>query len=91
MRKPGDVLKDRGKTLEKKRVLKYNCIAMDKINNVHDKFFSKTYGDPENVKDFLKSALPEPIGNAIDLSKIEIDNSHYVSNESFPWYFTMGV
>ncbi len=54
---------------------------MDKINNVHDKFFSKTFGDPENVKDFLKSALPEPIGNAIDLSKIEIDNSHYVSNE----------
>jgi len=70
-----------GKTLEKKWVLKYNCIAMDKINNVHDKLFSKTFGDPENVKDFLKSALPEPIGNAIDLSKIEIDNTHYVSNE----------
>lgn len=54
---------------------------MDKINNVHDKFFRKTFGDPENVKDFLKSALPEPIGNAIVLSKIEIDNTHYVSNE----------
>jgi predicted transposase/invertase (TIGR01784 family) len=54
---------------------------MDKINNVHDKLFSKTFGDPENVRDFLKSALPEPIGNAIDLSQIEIDNTHYVSNE----------
>jgi len=24
---------------------------MDKINNVHDKFFRKTFGDPENVKE----------------------------------------
>jgi hypothetical protein len=32
---------------------------MDKINNPHDNFFSKTWSDPMVARDFLANYLPE--------------------------------
>jgi predicted transposase/invertase (TIGR01784 family) len=50
-------------------------------HNIHNNLFIKAFSDAENVKVFLKMALPEPIKNAIDFSTIEIDFTTYISDE----------
>ncbi|MCK4764356.1 MAG: Rpn family recombination-promoting nuclease/putative transposase, partial [Candidatus Aminicenantes bacterium] len=54
---------------------------MSDINNVHDKFFKKTFEDPNNAGTFLKFALPGNLRDAVELSNIEIDATNYVSKQ----------
>ncbi len=58
----------------------------DKISKAHNNVFIKTVSDPENVKVLLKMALPEPVKNAIDFSKIEIEFTTYVSDDIKDYY-----
>lgn len=61
--------------------MKYNIKAMIEIDKIHDKVFKKTFSDPNNVKTFLKIALPKPLKKIIDFSKIDIDLTNYVSDK----------
>jgi predicted transposase/invertase (TIGR01784 family) len=61
-------------------------IKVDDIHKAHNNVFIKTFSDPENVKVLLKMALPEPIKNAVDFSKIEIDFTTYVSDVMKDYY-----
>ena len=54
---------------------------MAKLENVHDNFFKKVFSDKENVRAFLKIAIPQKIKDAIDLANIDIDMTGYVSDE----------
>jgi predicted transposase/invertase (TIGR01784 family) len=54
---------------------------IDSGHNIHNNLFIKAFSNPENVKIFLKMALPEPIKNAVDFSKIKIEFTTYVSDE----------
>jgi len=40
---------------------------MNEINNPHDAFFKRNFGDIEIAKDFLRNYLPEKVAQAIDL------------------------
>ncbi|WP_113075622.1 Rpn family recombination-promoting nuclease/putative transposase [Petrotoga sp. 9PW.55.5.1] len=51
---------------------------MNEINNPHDAFFKRNFGDIEVAKDFLRNYLPEKVAQAIDLEHIEKENGSYV-------------
>ncbi|MFC2141281.1 Rpn family recombination-promoting nuclease/putative transposase [Acidobacteriota bacterium] len=55
-------------------------------HNIHNNLFIKTFPDPENVKVFLKMALPESITSMIDFSEIDIDFTTYISDEIKDYY-----
>jgi predicted transposase/invertase (TIGR01784 family) len=61
-------------------------IKIDDIHKAHNNVFIKAFSDPENVKVLLKMALPEPVRNAIDFSKIEIGFTTYVSDDIKDYY-----
>ena len=61
-------------------------VDRDSVNNAHNNVFIKTFSDPENVKVFLKMALPEPVKAAIDFSEITIDPTSYISDEIKDYY-----
>jgi predicted transposase/invertase (TIGR01784 family) len=54
---------------------------MDKIIKAHDKFFAKIFSDTENIKSFLKIALPAGVLKVLDFSKIEFDLRSYITGE----------
>jgi predicted transposase/invertase (TIGR01784 family) len=56
-------------------------MAMDKIDNAHDGFFKRVFANEENIRSFLKIALPEKILNLLDLSRIELDTTGYTSEK----------
>ena len=49
------------------------------IKNAHDSFFKKLFSDKNNVKSFLTIALPQDLLSNIELEKIDIDPTGYVS------------
>jgi predicted transposase/invertase (TIGR01784 family) len=49
-----------------------------KVKNVHDKLFTDTFNNPENVRAFLKLALPATLLQSIDLSVLALDQTKYV-------------
>lgn len=59
---------------------------MRTIKNIFDRMFKKTFGDVENVKVFLNFILPEPIKKRIDFSKLEIDQTNYISKRFDEYY-----
>ncbi len=61
-------------------------IKVDDIHKAHNNVFIKTFSDPENVKVLLNMALPEPVRNVIDFSKIEIGFTTYVSDDIKDYY-----
>ena len=54
---------------------------MGEIKNVHDKFFKELFSKEENVKDFLKGALPAGIVREINFDKIKLKNTEYIDKE----------
>ena len=46
---------------------------MGEIKNVHDKFFKELFSKEENVKDFLKGALPAGVVKEINFDKIKLE------------------
>ena len=54
---------------------------IDEIHQVNDKFFHKIFDSPVNTRDFLAHVLPPALKNKLDLAKIEIANTKYVSNQ----------
>jgi predicted transposase/invertase (TIGR01784 family) len=54
---------------------------MKDIDKIHDKFFKKTFSNPENARAFLEMSLPEPVRKVIDFSKLNIDPTNYVSGK----------
>jgi predicted transposase/invertase (TIGR01784 family) len=59
---------------------------MRTIKNIFDRMFKKTFGEVENVKAFLNFILPEPIKKRIDFSKLEIDQTNYISKRFDEYY-----
>ena len=54
---------------------------VERIPNIHNNVFIKTFLDPENVRGLLQIALPEQIRNIINFSEIKIDPTSYISDE----------
>ena len=54
---------------------------MDKIKKAHDRFFIKIFSNTENIKSFLKIALPSSVLRVLDFSSIEFDLKSYVTGE----------
>jgi predicted transposase/invertase (TIGR01784 family) len=53
----------------------------NEIQQVNDSFFHKIFDSPKNARDFLKRVLPPVLLKHLDLKKIEIGDTKYVSNE----------
>jgi predicted transposase/invertase (TIGR01784 family) len=64
---------------------------MDKIKNVHDRFFVKIFSDKYNIKSFLKIALPTAFLKLLDFSKIEFDLKSYITGEIKGFFFDMVI
>ena len=64
---------------------------MDKIKNAHDKFFVKIFSNIENIRSFLKIALPDPILKELDFSSIEFDLKSYITGEIKGFFSDMVV
>ena len=47
----------------------------------HDSLIARLFSSKKNVRDFMKQYLPEEVKNEINLKKISIDMSQYVSDE----------
>ncbi len=54
-------------------------MGKQEIKNAHDSFFKKLFSDKNTIKSFLTIALPEDLLNNIELEKIDIDPTGYVS------------
>jgi predicted transposase/invertase (TIGR01784 family) len=70
----------------KKKEMKTGKPVRDGGHNIHNNMFIKTFSDPENVRSLLKTALPQPLKNAVDFSKIEIDPTTYISDDIKDYY-----
>ena len=64
---------------------------MDKIRNVHDKFFVKIFSNIENIRSFLKIALPDEILKVLDFSNIEFDLKSYITGDIKGFFSDMVV
>ena len=49
-----------------------------KVQNPHDKFFKKTFGDVAVAKDFLNNYLPQKIMGIIDIETLEPQKDSYI-------------
>ena len=54
-------------------------MGKQEIKNAHDSFFKKLFSDKNTIKSFLTIALPEDLLSNIELEKIDIDPTGYVS------------
>ena len=54
---------------------------MNEINNPHDAFFKRNFGNIEIAKDFLQNYLPENVVKTIDLNTLEKENGSYVDED----------
>ena len=54
---------------------------MNEINNPHDAFFKRNFGNIEIAKDFLQNYLPRNVVKTIDLNTLEKENGSYVDEE----------
>ncbi|MDD2443018.1 MAG: Rpn family recombination-promoting nuclease/putative transposase [Desulfotomaculaceae bacterium] len=52
-----------------------------KIQNPHDKFFKKTFGDVAVAKDFLNNYLPQKIMGIIDIETLEPQKDSYIDED----------
>lgn len=52
-----------------------------KIQNPHDKFFKKTFGDVDVAKDFLSNYLPPSIMDIIDIDTLEPQKDSHIDKE----------
>lgn len=52
-----------------------------KIQNPHDKFFKKTFGDVAVAKDFLNNYLPQKLMGIIDIETLEPQKDSYIDEE----------
>ena len=52
-----------------------------KIQNPHDKFFKKTFGDVAVAKDFLNNYLPQKIIGIIDIDTLEPQKDSYINED----------
>ena len=52
-----------------------------KIQNPHDKFFKKTFGDAAVAGDFLDNYLPQGIVDIIDMDTLEPQKDSFVNKE----------
>ena len=52
-----------------------------KIENPHDKFFKKTFGNVDVAKDFLKNYLPPSIMGIIDIDTLEAQKDSHIDKE----------
>jgi predicted transposase/invertase (TIGR01784 family) len=52
-----------------------------KIQNPHDKFFKKTFGNVAVAKDFLNNYLPQKIMGIIDIETLEPQKDSYIDEE----------
>lgn len=52
-----------------------------KIQNPHDKFFKKTFGDVAIAKDFLNNYLPQSIREIIDIKTLEPQKDSYIDED----------
>jgi len=59
---------------------------MSKLDNIHDKFFKKTFSDIRNVKDFLYTALPAELQKHIDFDNLDIEPNSYIENNVKEYY-----
>ena len=50
-----------------------------KVQNPHDKFFKKTFGDVAMAKDFLKNYLPQSIMDIIDVDTLEPQKDSFIN------------
>jgi len=64
---------------------------MAKLNNVHDNFFKRVFSNQENIRSFLKLALPKEILNSIELEDIDLDTTGYVSDDMKGFFSDMVV
>lgn len=64
---------------------------MDKIKNAHDRFFVKIFSNTENIKSFLKIALPSAVIKVLDFSAIEFDLKSYITGEIKGFFSDMVV
>ena len=54
-------------------------MGKQEIKNAHDSFFKKLFSDKNTIKSFLTISLPEDLLKNIELEKIDIDPTGYVS------------
>lgn len=52
-----------------------------KVQNPHDKFFKKTFGDVAVAGDFLDNYLPQSIVDIIDIDTLEAQKDSYINKE----------
>ncbi len=52
-----------------------------KVQNPHDKFFKKTFGDVAVAKDFLDNYLPQSITDIVDVDTLEPQKDSFISKE----------
>ena len=52
-----------------------------KVQNPHDKFFKKTFGDVAVAKDFLNNYLPQKIMGIIDIDTLEPQKDSHIDEE----------
>lgn len=64
-------------------------ILMNKIHQMHDKLFNKTFTDPENIKTFLQTALPDTVKKVMDFSSIRIDLTSFVPPDLHEYFSDM--
>jgi len=60
-----------------------NTAENTEISNraIHDSMFIHTFSEPENVKGFLKLALPDDIYQNLDLTDIRIETTTYIADK----------
>jgi len=51
------------------------------IYQINDAFFHKIFDNPQNAVDFMEKVLPQRLKAQLDLTKIKIENTKYVSNQ----------
>ena len=52
-----------------------------KLQNPHDKFFKKTFGNVDAARDFLKNYLPQKIADIIDIDTLEPQKDSHIDEK----------
>ena len=59
--------------------------ASEPVKTPHNSLFEKTFGNVKNVRAFLKKELPASVRRHLDLRKIAIEPTSYVSSKLRPF------
>ena len=52
----------------------------------HDEFFKTTFSNPRIAKAYMRKFLPRPVLEQLDLDKLELANSSYISKQLRPYF-----